>query len=1019
MALAQFPKELFFHHLQNDDTPKSLSQTSNYYVFRDSKDLIWIGSNKGLNCFNGRSTKIYEPIIGDSTSMLGQSIQGHFSEDTATANLWFCTYAAVNCLNRETGTFSAYQIKKGKSGYYSGGLDKSGHFWVLNWGDLYQFDIQEKQFKKVTGFGKNFSRLKIQLDAAGKVQRVFIWENNESHLLVANFKEDNLVSVDTLDSIFKSYTNQAIQINDVLPEQDSLTWILDNNHLWKYNFLSKQITYYQPDKTIMPVRFAGLNAVDQNLFALATHEKGLLFFDKKTAQFSKPFKANLANAYSISDNNIGAVYVDDQSVLWATADGHGIDFTSLNKTKFESYLTLNQGGSEGNRLSLRKIIHLEENEIWASTTVHGIFVLNKDKKIIRRINQQNYPNLPSNQINQLLQDNQGRIWIFTWGGLVLYDKKSKKIYPTSFPEDTYFEGIQIQDGRIIFSTYQQGNVILDESSEEMQLIPIKFKAEGNYHRIFGQDTRQNLFIDNDNETILIIDLLDSCRVLKTIPVTGKCLSFYEDPTTNFIWVGTKNGLYQITKDSFNYQIYNKKNGLINSTIYGILPDGKNNLWLATDFGIIRFNPVTLEIKAFNRTDGLSAMEFNTYAYLKKSDGEIWFGSVDGITTFYPENIQATTKPPTIQITQILVGDEVNPDLADAQTKATNVSEIQQLEMAYYDNTLSFDFVALDYADPSKNQFKYRMYGLEENWVNAGTNGFARYPNLPSGNYTFQVLAANSDGIWTKQPKGINIHIATPFWQTQWFQALMFGSLIFLVWFTTTTYRKRKERIRNLQYEKNIVNEKLKRAASEQQLLLEEERLRIAGNLHDDLGSQLSALQLQSEVLQYKTPDKKLSSELQSFSKFSKDLANKVNEAIWVISSRNDHLHKLLGYLHAYAAEFFEATNIECTVRLPLDIPPISIVGSTRQEVLLTFKEMLNNVLKHSAAEKVRIQFRIDLNEVAILVQDTGVGIDQENLKNQQGHGLFSMQQRMKKIDGRFQIHNLATGGAEAIIFFPI
>ena len=360
--------------------------------------------------------------------------------------------------------------------------------------------------------------------------------------------------------------------------------------------------------------------------------------------------------------------------------------------------------------------------------------------------------------------------------------------------------------------------------------------------------------------------------------------------------------------------------------------------------------------------------------------------------------------PATQITEIKINDELAENLRCAKdASVTNVGEIQRIQLPYTENTVSFDFVAMEYSDPSKNQYRYKMKGVDHDWVHSGTNGFARYSNLRPGKYIFNVQGSNSDGYFGPV-RALAVVIKPPFYLTPWFILLCVMLTSGSIWLIGYTVRKRREKIQRLIYEKKLA--------------LEQERLRIARDMHDDLGSGLSALSLRSKIILQKNTDSNLEEEIQKIVRLSDELSQKVRETIWAVDVKNDSLEKLMVYLHKYAISLFELVNTTCSVSLPDKIQHITVSGNHRRMVFLAYKEALNNITKYANATEVVVNMDMQGTFFLVSIYDNGIGFDPQLLENSTGKGLRNMRQRMTEVGGTCQI-STSDQGTSVLLTVPI
>ena len=238
-------------------------------------------------------------------------------------------------------------------------------------------------------------------------------------------------------------------------------------------------------------------------------------------------------------------------------------------------------------------------------------------------------------------------------------------------------------------------------------------------------------------------------------------SLYKD-SNGVLWIGTwGGGLNKFEISSNKWTRYTTENGLPNDVIYGILPDDHSNLWLSTNAGLAKFNPSTGRIKNYDVNDGIQGNEFNSGAYFrKKNSPELFFGGLNGFNAFYPDTIQDNLHVPPVVITSF--------KKFDKEVKSGRpLSEIGDIKLSYKENVFSFSFVALDYANPLKNQYAYKMEGFDQEWIYSGNRRFASYMNLDGGTYIFRVKGSNNNGIWNEEGASIKIKIDPPPWKTWW------------------------------------------------------------------------------------------------------------------------------------------------------------------------------------------------------------------------------------------------------------
>lgn len=476
-----------------------------------------------------------------------------------------------------------------------------------------------------------------------------------------------------------------------------------------------------------------------------------------------------------------------------------------------------------------------------------------------------------------------------------------------------------------------------------------------------------------------------------------CLHFDGDGA---LWIGTSDsGLCRLKNGKFS--VIDREQGLPNSVIGDIEDDGNGFFWMSSHGGIIRANKKDLndcadgKIKAVNCltygiNDGLPTIECSEGlqpAGCKTPDGRLWFPTSKGLVVVNPNEVRINHLPPPMALEELIVDGK----------PVTNT--MPPLRIPPGQNRLEFHYTGLSFVAPEKVRFKYRIEGLEKDWVDAGTEREANYSFLPPGNYTFHVIACNNDGIWNETGVSLPFTLLPHFWQTWWFRVL--GGLLTAVaaggtvWFDTRRRMRRKlERI-------------------ERQRMIEQERARIAHDIHDDLGSQLTRITMLSESARSVVDDpKQAASDLNQIYDTAREATKAMDEIVWAVNPKHDTLESLASYLEKFALDFLGAAGIRCRLDMPLQSPVWQLTSDARHNLFLAYKEALNNVVKHSSSSEVRISLALEASAFELDIADNGCGFDPQNLNAKTtnetgrlaaGHGLASMSQRLREIGGNCKI----------------
>ncbi len=474
-------------------------------------------------------------------------------------------------------------------------------------------------------------------------------------------------------------------------------------------------------------------------------------------------------------------------------------------------------------------------------------------------------------------------------------------------------------------------------------------------------------------------------------------SLHEDREGD-IWVGTRGGgLSRLRAGRFT--TYSTKDGLFSDEIFEVVGDDANYLWMSCRRGLFRVSRKQFDefdarkisrinCTVFGREDGLATVQFNGVAKpagFKSTDGRIWFPTIRGVVAVEPQ-VKANELPPEVRIQEVTADRKM---LLAAQADAGRQSV---LEVPPGSGGVEIHYTALSLQAPEKNRFKYRLEGVDVDWVDAGNRRVAYYNNVLPGRYRFRVIACNNDGVWNDSGAQLDMHMQPHYWQTGWYRAAIIALPIVLA---AAFYRARVARLR----------------------ALADLRIRIAQDLHDDIGSRLTRVAMVTELADRETPAGAGKSHIQNITRTVRDITRAMDEIVWTINPRNDSLENLANYIFHYAQEYFQDTGVRCRLDLPHDLPDRRVTTEERHNLFMAVKEALNNVLKHAGATEVRIALTQLEKRMVIVISDNGRGVS-EGLADPTGAGMKNMKQRLKTIGGKFDLESNSGSGTSVTMHLP-
>lgn len=470
----------------------------------------------------------------------------------------------------------------------------------------------------------------------------------------------------------------------------------------------------------------------------------------------------------------------------------------------------------------------------------------------------------------------------------------------------------------------------------------------------------------------------------------------------------------------NFRKITTAHGLRDDFVSQLLTDDRGRMWISANRGLFQVKiPELLAVatgaaervhcRAYGRSEALPSLQpsrNHSPSACRLSDGRLCFAMLNGLLMVSPDESDDLIPPPAVVLEEVSLdgkpraryGGEVFRRDDEAQLLPSLGGGDFLLEVPPAHEQLAFRFAALTYGSPENVGFRYRLKGLENewNWTQADTR--VRYPRLPAGDYEFEVAASNSNGLWSAPGTRVLLRVHPFFWETWWFRigggvatVLLTASVVFVA--ARTRHRRQLRELRSRQ-------------------AIEQERARIARDIHDELGASLTRISLLSRPPGGPAAPAAGAESLGRIHEISQQLVRAMGEVIWAVTPRNDSLDALANYLGDYSREFLALAGIRCRLDMPLDLPARQLSAKVRHNVFLAFKESLNNVVKHAAAGEVRIRFIPGPDGFAVWVEDDGRGIPAPSGR---GHGLENMQERMAEIGGTCDV-SPAPGGGSRIVF---
>jgi ligand-binding sensor domain-containing protein/signal transduction histidine kinase len=429
--------------------------------------------------------------------------------------------------------------------------------------------------------------------------------------------------------------------------------------------------------------------------------------------------------------------------------------------------------------------------------------------------------------------------------------------------------------------------------------------------------------------------------------------------------------------------YTTAQGLSSNSINCITEDRFGRLYAGTARGLDRFDPATDRVKPFTAADGLISGEVLVSFCDRK--GDLWFGGRGGLSRLSPQP-EPPQSPPPILITGLRIGGEAH------EISALGETEVASVELGPDKNQIQIDFVALGFSPGEVLRYQYRLEGASGEWSHLPNGRTVNFSNLAPGAYRFLVRATNADGVLSETPAGFSFTILPPVWQRWWFMtaaALLLGLAAYAL------YRYRVRRL----------------------IELEQVRTRIAADLHDDIGANLTTIAVLSEVVhQQLDGSAMIEAPISSIARLSRESVSSMSDIVWAINPTKDSLRDLTRRMRAFATEIFTSHNIDFEFQPPAADLDLKLGANVRRTVYLIFKEAVNNIARHSACEKATVDFHLEGSRLVLKIADDGKGFDAATVTD--GNGLQSMRKRAEDSGGETSISTNPPHGTTITLRLP-
>ena len=769
----------FTHFTQKDGLPSN----STGAILQDHLGYIWIGTNNGLSRYDGYEFLNFDPIPND-TNYLPLPLITDLFEDSK-GDIWVGAIGGLIKYKRERNSFKLYSL-----GNFEQKEDRT-----FGISDIVETESGDILFSVVDMFYRNIRDGLYLFDS--KTEKIDVLKMSNTDSTNTLFQIENIGNNEFLVGGFeglaefnlkaKSLTwipfNEKVSVISLMRESNNILWLgTYRQGLIKYNLNDNDYVRYSIIEGEPKNYSSTINHViaDEDNNLLLTSDNGFISFDTSSKGIYKA-EVNSQNPTALHSNSLNRLILDNSGSIWLTSGDAGLSKYDLVRNNFISYTPKVNDPNSITPGWVNAIFELNENELWFHSYTRSISKFDRNKEIFKS------SALPTDfEIFDIMRDSKGEILLAGSNGIYKLDAGKWKFKKMEIPINlndnvvlTLFEG---ENNTLWFGTYQGLYIYapMSDATTKIDFVTLGIgSTASNQVQNIIQDKHKNMWFGTDNglfkydyKTKLYSRIGFSEDLEKSLK-TQDCNALYEDMYGN-IWIGNwLGGLNKLDPITEIIESFDRKDGLKSHSVQGILGDEENGaLWVSTFDGISRFDLAKKTFSNFGVEDGIQGNQFADGSALKTSKGEFIFGGQNGITIFKSADIQNNLIPPKLLITHFkLFNKSIFPSLGSPLKKP--IYETDKIILDHDENDISFDYLAMHYVDPKKNQYAYKLENYEDEWRYVGDQRTAIYPNLPSGNYVFRLKASNNNEVWNEEGISIDIEILSPWWATGWAYLIYF------------------------------------------------------------------------------------------------------------------------------------------------------------------------------------------------------------------------------------------------------
>ena len=1004
-SLSVFGQRSFiFNRFSRND---GLNTNSVNCVWQDNKGFLWIGTENGIQRYDGRKFISFKSV-GTEHEIPPFGVDQILN--AGEGKMWIRQGNLVGLFDPVSFHYTSIPVDFGINLPVQSELNlysdsKGNTFLFTHKTGLLHFDKSQKKFTT--------DNLPVQIPTGWTVNSLFedsvtgdYWICSDKGLAVYQSKTKTLVSQSNNPQHLPFFENRnLIDIYSFFIDKDRTYWIIR----WDFSpEIEPVLIHFDPlkNKVLNDINIVQPTGTEfQGPFWINETKLGQLWiggvntlvcFDPKQNIYVQNKKINPAE-YDIKFREIKQLFEDRENNVWLATDNGLYLFTLEQNNSFN--VVFNQHG-QNNDIVINAIQETQDLENWIGTWENGIIVFDKyfvktNFDLYKTINDKNLVNY--RKVWDLYQHSKsGLIWVGCQNGtLTIFNPQTKMpvelLNPTIFENAPIRQILEDNEGNLFFGT-QKGRLAKWKNGTET----------GNESFEFLRDFNSMIFLlFKDNIDRIWVGTRD--RGLFVMDPSGKNVQYhFNKQPGSLTFTGTSvydvvqynDSIYFVSTGFLNILNLNsgeiktltQNDGLPGAGLTQLMLDDEGVLWFNHNNGLGSYNFSKHIFVSYNERNGIIMSDKSIHSKFKMRNGEFWFGGENALFGFSPEGLKFNTAPPNVTLTDFKLFNKFIP--------LDSLLMYDKVKLKPYQNSITVYFSSLSFTQQDKLQYFYKMEGVDMEWIRAERDLAANYTTLAPGEYNFKVKCINMQGIESASITSLLIDISPYFYQTRWFMLLIFLSVFLLIY---VFYRLRLIRL----------------------LAVERIRNKVARDLHDDVGSILSTINILSSMAKTKllTDPVKTSEYISKITNNSQQMMEAMDDIVWSIKPDNDNMQRIVARMREYTSSILEPKDIEIDFQIDENIFDLKLNMETRRDVFLIFKEALNNSAKYSHCTKIDISVKFEGNKLIIRIIDNGTGFDIKTADS--GNGLGNMSKRAEALHGTIDINSNLGKGTEIILTVPV